>query len=1479
MDSICGRADFTITELLQQSEAIASSSNQYLFEKDPIKMSVYVMRARVAYFEDELTCLRIFLDCIHKWTDIADVLHLASLVRKVEAKIQEIASKVIENTELPLQEPPPSLGFPIPEFVKKKIKERSLKWRLSKLVDLFPSLTQDVIDFKPEIVRAYDSWTSDSFEFQFNYDSLKDLVKFVNCYEKACSSCFISLYEKEFQDFNRYLVSAKNFLDCLPETSSKDLKIEVLIHVGRVGISAALRLCKWWAQQMDPFEKKSVGISVLELQQKIDLTNPQFVDMNLKLLRESGNRLENQVDEFLKCLLEDLYKFFEGLLWDLRITHESIKRHKLHRMLKSLVISGVTLLRGDAKNVQRLSADLRVVLNELARLTKSYADTSTSRVNRLQKLLASIWLMKLEIFLREQLKTFHIVQMHINEQISALNKELRHLNYEEWLKSLKIPIKCLPDTENVRQGLALMEVGKVAVACLDHPFDAKDMTTTNEKAKDVLFKVLLMVLLFRADSVVKPILQSDDQSFVGLEKNQIEALRKGLDFFTMVVQDQSLGTEEEAKLVFAHIEEVACEACSLLHSLNKTGEEALTNTNLLVSNLLKKIRSIMVELKVYLHSPNIPSTNGLGFIDSLLEKLMELLKADVTISLKHQFEEILVNLEFLKPFLRGIPEQDIEFQELKDLRVRIIDVAYEAEYYIDLVMLEDSVEWNNSLRLYHLREGFQFVKTHFPTKHNKTHHANEQDVPQISVQKESKATTSRSDETIVPLDDQERVIIDRLVWGPDQLDIVLIVGLPGIGKTTLAKQVYNCPEVVSSFDVRTWCCISQLYRKREVLLEILSHITALTDDILGMPDEDLEDKLRKLLLKNKFLIVMDDMWNTEALNDLRGSLPNDGNGSRILITSRQDLKVKSHADPYNVRQLSDADSWNLLQKKIFHEECCPEELMEIGEQIAKSCKGLPLAIIAVAGLLQKIEWEYNSWKEVQKVLSFRIVDDPEEQCRQILELSYNYLPDNLKACFLYLGAFLEDQDIPARKLMQLWIAEGLVGRAELKSLEDVAEDYLMDLIDRSLVIFSRQRSSGGAKACRVHDVLHKFCQSKAKQEKFFKVITGFNDSKVSLHDLNHVLSAKTGNPSYSTTYDDHRLCFCSQRKHFIQSGPSGPSARSLLCFPTKDKDPKCPYDISFIFQNFRLLKVLDMEFINMGTSFPHGIEQLVYLRYLAVAGYIDSIPPSIFNLWNLQTLIVRGFRDEAISLPDAIWCLKKLRHVHISNFSVISLQDDQHGDYSGLDYLVTISSLILRYGKETECILRKISNVRKMKCIFSESWDNSHNCNNFPRLEVLSKLESLKVTYDARAQPGEFSFPSNLRKLTLSDFRLPWDKISAIGKLPNLEVLKLLSGAFDGENWDMVEGEFSELKYLKLDTLNIGKWNACSDHLPKLQQLVLRCCTQMEEVPLGVAYIPTLEKVDVQWCGDHVEESVRRIKEEGDENLKVFINFSELHIA
>ncbi|KAL7181043.1 hypothetical protein ACSBR1_039992 [Camellia fascicularis] len=171
-----------------------------------------------------------------------------------------------------------------------------------------------------------------------------------------------------------------------------------------------------------------------------------------------------------------------------------------------------------------------------------------------------------------------------------------------------------------------------------------------------------------------------------------------------------------------------------------------------------------------------------------------------------------------------------------------------------------------------------------------------------------------------------------------------------------------------------------------------------------------------------------------------------------MFTSR--LKgVAMHASPdchpHCLRPLTEEESWELLQRKVFQNKSCPPQLIEIGKQIMKRCEGLPLAIVVIAGLLAKNIKTQESWKKVVQSVSSYIVSDP-NQYLDTLALSYNHLPRHLKPCFLYLGAFPEDQEISVQRLIWLWITEGFIQKIEQKSLEEVAEGYLMDLIQRSL---------------------------------------------------------------------------------------------------------------------------------------------------------------------------------------------------------------------------------------------------------------------------------------------------------------------------------------------------------------------------------------------------------------------------------------------
>nr|XP_027120708.1 putative late blight resistance protein homolog R1A-10 [Coffea arabica] len=220
-----------------------------------------------------------------------------------------------------------------------------------------------------------------------------------------------------------------------------------------------------------------------------------------------------------------------------------------------------------------------------------------------------------------------------------------------------------------------------------------------------------------------------------------------------------------------------------------------------------------------------------------------------------------------------------------------------------------------------------------------------------------------------------------------------------------------------------------------------------------MSDESLELELIGCLQENRYLIVMDDVWDVKAWKYLKDLLPDDANGSRILLTCRLfDVAwaIKRHSDPHPLRLLSDEESWMLLEKKVFNDNNCPQELVETGKEIARQCKGFPIAIVALAGLLRMTELSRDSWTNVAEALVSQIIDDPQTRAYNVLELSYNHLPENLKPCFLYLGVLQEDKDILVSKLIRFWLAEGLIPKTEAKSLEDVAEEFLMELINRGL---------------------------------------------------------------------------------------------------------------------------------------------------------------------------------------------------------------------------------------------------------------------------------------------------------------------------------------------------------------------------------------------------------------------------------------------
>ncbi|XP_030942857.1 putative late blight resistance protein homolog R1B-12 [Quercus lobata] len=404
-----------------------------------------------------------------------------------------------------------------------------------------------------------------------------------------------------------------------------------------------------------------------------------------------------------------------------------------------------------------------------------------------------------------------------------------------------------------------------------------------------------------------------------------------------------------------------------------------------------------------------------------------------------------------------------------------------------------------------------------------------------------------------------------------------------------------------------------------------------------MTDDELKSVLLESLEGKRYLLVMDDIWKTDVWNEVNTAFLDNLNGSGILITSRK-KEVALHATsvnnsvppilPYELPLLNEDESWELFSKKVFWEDTCPPKLETLGRKLVKSCHGLPLAIVVLGGLLAIKEKTVRIWSKYINHINLYLTEDG-SSCIAILALSYNDLPRRLKPCFLYFGIYPENFEIPVRQLIRLWIAEGFIPQIRDRNVEDVAEDYLEELIDRSLIQVATKRLDGGVKTCRIHDLLRDLCTSKSSKDKFLKVHSNVNPPPIG---------------------KSHRISIPFANHPYISSNPCEPSNnRSIIGFrgivgleSPLDKG----YDLKWLCESNKLVRVVELSNVGICRLIPKRIEKLVLLRYLSIASsepYI--IPNSVCNLWNLETLDMRNSTMKTKCLLKGIWKLQKLRHL------------------------------------------------------------------------------------------------------------------------------------------------------------------------------------------------------------------------------------------
>ncbi|KAM6586120.1 hypothetical protein CsatB_013122 [Cannabis sativa] len=469
--------------------------------------------------------------------------------------------------------------------------------------------------------------------------------------------------------------------------------------------------------------------------------------------------------------------------------------------------------------------------------------------------------------------------------------------------------------------------------------------------------------------------------------------------------------------------------------------------------------------------------------------------------------------------------------------------------------------------------------------------------------------------------------------GSEKICVIPIVGLGGIGKTTLAQALYNDFEVDKYFELKAWVSVSDEFDVCKVTKTIL---VAVTRDACAVEDLCvLQEKVQEKLNKRKFLIVLDDVWNEEYdfWDTTRMLFKVGAQGSKIIVTTRSErvASMVGTTASCHLGVLKEEVCFELLFKIVSgNKEFCTTDsnLRRIGEELVRKCKGLPLAVKAVASLLRFTN--VNEWK---RIAENDILDLPigEKNILPALRLSYHYLPSHLKRCFVYCSMFPKDYEFEKEELVLLWMVDNLLEHSSgNRSMKEVGYEYFDDLVCRSFF----QSTSGSSKSVfTMHDLVVDLAIFVSKRKYLYVEKSKIYDTGL-MRQIRHITFDKF---SYLDFHEIHKLiCEATSLRVFVPVSKYFITSTTTLQGVLKD------------FMKFRCLRFFSLVGYRNVTELPKSVGELKHLRHLDLSfTSITELPNSMCLLYNLRTLKLSECKY-LVKLPKNLHHLINLRYLDMS---------------------------------------------------------------------------------------------------------------------------------------------------------------------------------------------------------------------------------------